>query len=477
MCTTILAGNLATKDGSILLTRSADSNALKAQHFVIHPAKNYPAGSLYKTQDFKGATNFVWPRPSHAMRYTSAPNWQTQLHGAVGFNEAGLGVTGTESIFARDDFLAIDPYNKESGITEDDILEVILPECKTARQGVQLLGRIIETAGCGEGFGVAFGDSKECWYLETGTGHQWVATRLPADQYFASANQGRLRFYDPESDDWMGSPNVIDFAVEHGFYDKNSGKPFDFAAAYTRDDSRDRIYNDPRVWEIQRVLTPSLEQNPQEGRSFPVFVKPDHPITVQNMKDLMRNHFAGTEHDPYAPTLNGDEPWRPVSVFRTYESHVLQIRPWMPMPIGNVIYIAFGMADLSVYLPFYMGIQSVPEAFGKGTDKADNESAYWKFRKVQTLAMTDYENLAPVVKTKYQAFEDAVSARQADLEARVLPLLDSNPDHAIELLQQFSDEVLTSSLKLADSLLNELLTLRTASVQETVYFKNRKNKD
>jgi len=30
---------------------------------------------------------------------------------------------------------------------------------------------------------------------------------------------------------------------------------------------------------------------------------------------------------------------------------------------------------------------------------------------------------------------------------------------------------------LADSLLNELLTLRTASVQETVYFKNRKNKD
>jgi len=61
------------------------------------------------------------------MRYTSVPNWQTKLHGAVGFNEAGLGVTGTESIFARDDALAIDPYNKETGITEDDIIDIILP--------------------------------------------------------------------------------------------------------------------------------------------------------------------------------------------------------------------------------------------------------------------------------------------------------------------------------------------------------------
>lgn len=37
-CTTFLAGNEATADGSIIVARSADSDALKAQHFVIHPA-------------------------------------------------------------------------------------------------------------------------------------------------------------------------------------------------------------------------------------------------------------------------------------------------------------------------------------------------------------------------------------------------------------------------------------------------------
>ena len=98
-------------------------------------------------------------------------------------------LTGTESIFARDDALAIDPYNKASGITEDDIPDVLLSRCTTAREACALLGRIIEEAGCGEGFGVGFVDSKEVWYLETGTGHQWIAHRTPADKYMPRATR------------------------------------------------------------------------------------------------------------------------------------------------------------------------------------------------------------------------------------------------------------------------------------------------
>lgn len=147
MCTTFIVGDKATVDDSFLVARSADSSALKAQLFIIHPACYYPEGAMYRTKDHNGATDFSYPQPVHAMRYTSVPNWQTKLHGAVGFNEAGLGVTGTESIFARDDALAIDPYNKETGITEDDIIDVILPRCHTAAEGVELLGKIIETHG------------------------------------------------------------------------------------------------------------------------------------------------------------------------------------------------------------------------------------------------------------------------------------------------------------------------------------------
>ena len=103
MCTTVIVGEKASYDGSFLMARSADSSALKAQHFVIHPAKEYPEGAMYRTKDYDGATDFSYPLPRQAMRYTTVPNWKTGLHGAVGFNSEGLGITGTESIFARDD--------------------------------------------------------------------------------------------------------------------------------------------------------------------------------------------------------------------------------------------------------------------------------------------------------------------------------------------------------------------------------------
>ncbi len=191
MCTTIIVGEKATADGSFLVARSADSSSLKAQHFVIHPAKTGQSG-VYSCKAHGGVNDFTYPLPENAMRYTTVPNWKTQLHGAVGYNEAGLGLTGTESIFASDEALAVDPYNKASGITEDDIPDVILPCCRTAREGVELLGKIIETQGAGEGFGVAFVDMNDVWYLETGSGHQWMAERTPADAYFGSGNQGRL---------------------------------------------------------------------------------------------------------------------------------------------------------------------------------------------------------------------------------------------------------------------------------------------
>lgn len=113
---------------------------------------------------------------------------------------------------------------------------------------------------------------------------------------------------------------------------------------------------------------------------------------------MLRNHFDGTEHDPYTNGLNGNEPWRPISVFRTYESHVMQVRPELPQEIGEVTYVGLGMADLTAFVPYYSGLKAYPQHYAIGTDKADNDSIYWKYRKLQTLVMTDYPQFAPIVK-------------------------------------------------------------------------------
>ncbi len=476
MCTTFIVGDKATVDGSFLVARSADSSALKAQLFIIHPACYYPEGAMYRTKDHNGATDFSYPQPVHAMRYTSVPNWQTKLHGAVGFNEAGLGVTGTESIFARDDALAIDPYNKETGITEDDIIDIILPRCHTAAEGVELLGKIIETHGAGEGFGVAFVDDNEIWYLETGTGHQWMAQRIPEDVYFGSGNQGRLRFYDPNASEFKGSPDLIDFAIRHAFYDPKKG-PFDFAAAYTRNDDRDRVYNDPRVWQIQKLFNPSVIQPVEDGREFGVFMKPERKLSLEDAKRVMRDHFDGSEHDPYSHGLNGNEPWRPVSVFRTYEAHVMQVRPWLPRAIGDVIYIAFGMADLSCFMPFYQGLEQVPGHYGIGTCQADSASVYWKFRKLQTLVMTDYQAYAPIVKKAFGDQERAMTAKQEQMEKQYVELIKSDKKAANTLLQKTNLELLAECEALAEDLTNRIFTLATENIQKANFFANRSKKD
>lgn len=74
-------------------------------------------------------------------------------------------------------------------MTEDSIVGLVLPQAATAREGVQVLGGLLQQVGAAEGMGVLIADAGEAWYLETASGHHWLAQRVPADSFFVSANQ------------------------------------------------------------------------------------------------------------------------------------------------------------------------------------------------------------------------------------------------------------------------------------------------
>lgn len=475
-CTTLLAGSEATNDGSLIIARSADSDALKAQHFVIHPRKTNQTG-IYSTKAHNGANDFTYPLPKNSLRYTTVPNWKTQLHGATGFNELGVGVSGTESIFASDKALSFDPYVEATGITEDDIPDILLSRAKTAREAVELLGNIIETKGAGEGFGVAVVDKNELWYLETATGHHWMAQKIPADKYFATGNQGRLQDYDVNNKEMLGSKNLIEFAVEKGLYHPDKDGKFNFSKAYTRNDERDGIYNYPRVWVIQKQFNPSLKQDVSNERNFAALLTPEKKISVEEAKNMLRNHYEGTEYDPYAKGIDGKKPWRPISVFRTYESHVMQVRPELPQEIGEVTYIGIGMSDITAFIPYYSGLKAYPQHYGIGTDKADDNSIYWKYRKLQTLVMTDYPKFAPIVKKAYQEWEAKTALEQKEMEGKYLSMVKKDKAGADNMLNTFNLQLMSSAEKLTEQLTNEIFTLKTKDIQESIFFSNKSNKD
>lgn len=67
--------------------------------------------------------------------------------------------------------------------------------------------------------------------------------------------------------------------------------------------------------------------------------------------------------------------------------------------------MAYGTSTLGVYIPYYQGMSHYLSDYDKGSDQASDDSVYWKFRKLQTLVMQDYNAYAPDVQRAYLVFE------------------------------------------------------------------------
>ena len=462
-CTTIIIGQEQTADGSMIVARSEDWDAMEAKNYeIFEGTDNGPREFVAKDSPFRCEL------PEKALGYSALSPYNLHGHwGSAGFNTAGVGMSATESIFSSDEILKHDPL-VENGVAENSVFNITLPYVHTAREGVERLGMLIEKYGIAEGFGIGFVDSKEIWYLETACGHRWLACRMPKDQYFVTGNQSRFRTYDPnDKENYLASADLIEFAEKHGLYNPAQGA-FDFHEAYARDIKLDTTYNYPRVWGLQQLFSPEIK-NDVTKNTFPVFAKAAHKVTLTELRTAFRFHYDNTEHDPYLNS-NPKEPYRPVSIFRTTQTHLLQVRPELPQAIGCVNYVAMGMADLGVFLPLYQGITSYPEAYTKGNGESSDDSAYWKFRKIMVLGMTNYNKYAPIIKEAYANFEAETDQRQREMEEEYLRIYKTQPLHAQDLLQAFSDKVLNSALDLADRLQERLFTLMTQDIQQEYLF-------
>ena len=462
-CTTIIIGQEQTADGSMIVARSEDWDAMEAKNYeIFEGTDNGPREFVAKDSPFRCEL------PEKALGYSALSPYNLHGHwGSAGFNTAGVGMSATESIFSSDEILKHDPL-VENGVAENSVFNITLPYVHTAREGVERLGMLIEKYGIAEGFGIGFVDSKEIWYLETACGHRWLACRMPKDQYFVTGNQSRFRTYDPnDKENYLASADLIEFAEKHGLYNPAQGS-FDFHEAYARDIKLDTTYNYPRVWGLQQFFSPEIK-NDVTKNTFPVFAKAAHKVTLTELRTAFRFHYDNTEHDPYLNS-NPKEPYRPVSIFRTTQTHLLQVRPELPQAIGCVNYVAMGMADLGVFLPLYQGITSYPEAYTKGNGESSDDSAYWKFRKIMVLGMTNYNKYAPIIKEAYAKFEAETDQRQREMEEEYLRIYKTQPLHAQDLLQAFSDKILNSALDLADRLQEKLFTLMTQDIQQEYLF-------
>jgi dipeptidase len=172
--------------------------------------------------------------------------------------------------------------------------------------------------------------------------------------------------------------------------------------------------------------------------------------------------------DPYT-SQNPQSKYRPIAVFRTQQSHVMQVREKLPAPIANVAYINLGMTALSVYVPFYQGA-IIPDYYQIGGDKADDTSAFWKFRKLQTLAMQNFPKYAPIVQAGFAELNQQIEKQQKDFEKQYVKAYAKDPKAAQQLLDNFTNQTQQQVFGEVDKLTNQIITDMTNQVNTLYHF-------
>lgn len=386
-CTTVLVGKKASIDGSVMIARNDDTFLpITPQKFLVRPAFNRKDFVLKSNQN-----NFSAVLPEHGYRYQATPNVDVDKEGIYdesGFNEKNVAMSATESVYANERVLAVDPLVKD-GIAEDTIQTLVLPFIDSAKQGVQYLGKLIEKYGSAEGNGVIFADKNDIWYMEIVTGHHWVASRIPDDMYAVIANQVSQENIDlSDKNNYLVSTNIENFVKDNNLNPDRD--QWNVRHIFGTSNEKDRHYNTPRVWFGQKYLNPEIEQDP-ESSNLPFLRHANRLISLEDIEYIEGSHYNETKFDPLGSGEKADKlRYRPISLNRTQQSHVLQIRNNVPDDLSTIMWISIGVPSFTPFIPFYGNSTDTDKTFNNTSLKFNINDAYWMYRAVAMLVESHY---------------------------------------------------------------------------------------
>ena len=456
-CTTILVGKKATIDGSTLAARNDDTaTPLCPQRFVVYPAYHDHPNQLHAYLN-----KFVGDRPADGYRYQGVPNVDLQHEGTYdesGFNEKNVAMSATESFYANERVLAADPQNTETGIDEDDIVAMTLPFINSAREGVEYLGKLVAKYGSAAGNGVIFSDKDEVWYMEIATGHHWVAQRIPDDCYAVTGNRAAIQdidFNDP--DNFMWSEGIQDF-VEKNHLNPDMNE-FNFRHIFGTSDVFDLHYNTPRQWYGHFMFRPDIKMYPEDF-DLPFVMKATHKFTVEDLEKYLSSHYENTPFDPlgHMGTKQQKLLYRPISLNRTQNSHIMQVRPNVPESASAIMWMTFGgIPTFSPYMPFMAQADASDPRFRNTPMKMDMESnsSYWLFRR---LSMVVESHLSAFSKQDMDYLKDMRQYFYSWLAENTKQVEGMSAAEATDYLNKRTTEMIDEVYKRTNKLMAELMT-------------------
>jgi len=457
-CTNFLVTKGATKDGSTMITYSADSHVLYGELYY-WPAMKYKPGTMVDV--------YEWDTGKFLGSIEQAPVTFSVV-GNINQYQVAIGET---TYGGRSEL-----HNPDGIIDYGSLIYIALQRSKNAREAIYNMVQLTEKYGyCSSGESFSIADPNEVWIMELigkGPGKKglaFVARRIPDGYISGHANQARIqtfpvangttsittaeldKVFNPEVET-IYAADIVDVARGFGWYD-GADTGFSFSDVYAPVDFSGARFCDARVWSGFNKVNSTMGDylNYAMGHDLtnrmPLWIKPDRKLGVDDVMGLMRDYYQDTPMDmkkdvgagPYLNTVR----WRPmswkvdgqsylheraISTQQTGFSFVTQSRNWLPDPVGGIIWFGVDDTYYTVYTPMYCGISSVPSSFAVGngdimTYSAD--AAFWVFNEVTNFVYTRASDMTPDLQAKQKELEQKYLSETAEIDAKAAELFKS----------------------------------------------------
>jgi len=439
-CTSILVTKGASKNGATIISYSCDGEFHPILSMI--PAADYAPGTMMQLESWSGRKLFI-PQTAHTYKVVGLMN-EFQL--AIG-----------ETTFDG----RLELVNNEGYFDYYPLMRVALQRAKTAREAIKVMTSLVEEYGyCSTGESFSIADKDEAWIMEMigmGPGNKgavWVAVKVPDGYISVHANMSRIHEFpmnDPEN--CIYSMNVVSFAEKMGFYNSNKGKPFSFSDAYNPATEEQVRYSLRRVWSVFRRVAPSQNFSPDyssfipNAKPYPLYIKPDAKLDVQDVIALHRDHYEGTEFDMTKNLSSGPfeapDRWRPIKwevdgqkyawerPIATQQAgfvFVSESRASVPDAVGGVYWYGVDNPYTSVFVPLYTAITELPKSYTVGSlNKFSRQSAWWAFNFVANYANLRWNYMIKDIQKVQKELEEKSFGNQKNLEAEMIKMSKENP--------------------------------------------------
>ena len=396
-CFSVLAGKQATVDGAVLCAHNEDDPWPQIVNLHKIPRKQHGKDDVVT---LKNGGTFPQVPETFAYIWLQIPG---EEFACSYMNEFGVTIVSN----------ACASREKQPVLTDGGIgwwLRRLMAErARTAREAVELGGELVERFGyTGSGRTYSIADGTEAWMMAVVNGKHWIARRIPDDRVAVIANRYTIDTVDlDDAANCIGSPDIVDYAIEKGWHNPGSDDPFVFHQVYGDPESEYGIPNIGRQWRgINRLKEASIRLK----KPMPFTFVPRKKLTLRDLFDELRDHFEGTE-------LAGDPAWnngnphdfhvkRICSQTNMY-GMVAHLRADLPAEIGSVLWVAMRRPCIQPFVPVFAGVSGFPAAFSRVTEPAalgvQFKEVPERFRRTGNLAWWSIVDRADQVDVNYAA--------------------------------------------------------------------------